>query len=145
MWNKRKSVKDTKSKLQLLKRFLSGEDVVNDILNDGIPKITGMVLVSNDLSKLTTEQLHELNAIEDKTERGRRAKEIGVRKVFGASLFQIIVLLSRSFFRQLLLAGLIGIPLSALFLYSFLNQFAYRINPLAGIVVAAVRYHTETI
>ena len=64
----------------------------------------------------------------------KREKEIGVRKVFGASLFQIIVLLSRSFFRQLLLAGLIGIPLSALFLYSFLNQFAYRINPLAGYI-----------
>ena len=65
-----------KDKLKLLKRFIMGDDVRNDILN-GIDPITGIrVIDTSDLSKLNAEQLNELLAIKDETERAVRVKEI---------------------------------------------------------------------
>jgi putative ABC transport system permease protein len=58
----------------------------------------------------------------------RRTKEIGVRKVIGASATGIVVLLSRDFVRLVLLAVLIATPIAWFVLHKWLGNFAYRIS-----------------
>jgi ABC-type antimicrobial peptide transport system permease subunit len=56
----------------------------------------------------------------------QRTKEIGVRKVLGASISQIVVLLSTDFMMLILLAFLIAVPLAWWAMHSWLENFAYR-------------------
>ena len=58
----------------------------------------------------------------------RRRKEIGVRKVLGASSLNIIYLLSGDFTKLVLAAILFTLPLSWLAARQWLNNFAYRID-----------------
>ena len=58
----------------------------------------------------------------------RRTKEIGIRKVLGASEGNIVVLLSRNFVKLVFIAILIASPIAWYFLNSWLQDFAYRIN-----------------
>jgi len=60
----------------------------------------------------------------------QRIKEIGIRKVHGASMNNIIVLLSREFIRWVLLANIIAWPIAYLALDKWLQNFAYRIEVL---------------
>lgn len=57
-----------------------------------------------------------------------RRKEIGIRKVMGASITTIMTLLSRSFLKLLLIAGCIALPIGYLLSFFFLNIFANRIT-----------------
>ncbi len=57
-----------------------------------------------------------------------RTKEIGVRKVLGASVTSIVTLLSKDFLKLVSLAILIASPLAAYFLSIWLQDFAYRID-----------------
>jgi ABC-type antimicrobial peptide transport system permease subunit len=57
----------------------------------------------------------------------QRTKEIGVRKVLGASVPGIIFLLSREFTRWVLLANMIAWPLAFFFMKNWLQNFAYQI------------------
>jgi putative ABC transport system permease protein len=56
----------------------------------------------------------------------QRTKEIGVRKVLGASITQILAMLSKDFFKLLLLAYVLAIPLGYFAADSWLSDFAYR-------------------
>ena len=56
----------------------------------------------------------------------RRTKEIGVRKVLGASISNVVLLLSREFIKWILLANLIAWPLAWLYLNAWFKDFAYR-------------------
>jgi putative ABC transport system permease protein len=58
----------------------------------------------------------------------RRTKEIGIRKVVGASVRQIIMLLLRDFIGLVLIAFMISIPISWYGLDTWLEAFAYRTN-----------------
>jgi ABC-type antimicrobial peptide transport system permease subunit len=58
----------------------------------------------------------------------QRTKEIGIRKVMGAAVTSIIFLIIREFFKLILIAFLIAIPLSYLSIVKWLQDFAYRIN-----------------
>jgi putative ABC transport system permease protein len=58
----------------------------------------------------------------------QRTKEIGIRKVLGASLGQIGLLISKDFIMIVLLANAISIPIAYLLMDSWLNGFANRIN-----------------
>jgi putative ABC transport system permease protein len=57
---------------------------------------------------------------------GKRIKEVGVRKVMGASVAQIMHLLSVSFVKMILIAAAIAIPLGYLLGSLFLNIFTYH-------------------
>jgi ABC-type antimicrobial peptide transport system permease subunit len=56
----------------------------------------------------------------------RRIKEIGIRKVFGASVSSIIMLLNREFTRWVLLAGIVAFPIAWYAMNKWLQHFAYR-------------------
>jgi ABC-type antimicrobial peptide transport system permease subunit len=69
----------------------------------------------------------------------RRKKEIGIRKVLGASVKQLLVLLSQEFVLLIAFAFLIAIPLTWWMMHGWLANYAYRItiNPLIFLLVAA--------
>ena len=58
----------------------------------------------------------------------RKIKEIGIRKVLGASVWQILVHLSRSFALLVFLAFVVFSPITYLMMGQWLENFAYRIN-----------------
>jgi len=58
----------------------------------------------------------------------QRTKEIGIRKVLGASDSKIFLLLSKEFVRWVLLANLIAWPISYFAMNKWLQNFAYRIH-----------------
>jgi len=58
----------------------------------------------------------------------QRKREIGVRKVLGASVFSIVYLLSTGFTRLILLAIVIAVPVSWYAINSWLEGFAYHIE-----------------
>ncbi len=57
-----------------------------------------------------------------------RRKEIGIRKVMGASVTVIMALLSKGFLKLLLLAGCIALPIGYIVGFFFLNIFANRVT-----------------
>jgi putative ABC transport system permease protein len=78
----------------------------------------------------------------------QRIKEIGVRKVLGASTGSIVTLLSTDFLKLVALAAVIAFPVGWLAMHSWLADFAYRISIqwwvffAAGILAAAVALFT---
>ena len=58
----------------------------------------------------------------------RRIKEIGIRKVMGASEWKIIELLSADFAKMIVVAIVIALPLSFYFTKNWLDGFAYKID-----------------
>ena len=67
----------------------------------------------------------------------QRTKEIGIRKVLGASVQQIWILLSKDFIVLVLLSCLIAAPISFYFLHNWLMNYDYRINIGAGVFVVS--------
>jgi putative ABC transport system permease protein len=58
----------------------------------------------------------------------QRTKEIGIRKVMGATLSSILFLLSKEFTKWVLVANIIAWPVAFLAMRGWLNNFAYRIT-----------------
>ena len=56
----------------------------------------------------------------------RRIKEIGIRKVLGASISTIVYLISKEFTKWVLIANIIAWPLAYYLMNNWLNNFAYR-------------------
>jgi putative ABC transport system permease protein len=78
----------------------------------------------------------------------KRIKEIGVRKVLGASVKNIVLLLSGNFLKLVILANLIAWPIAWVFMHKWLEDFAYRVNiswyifALAGIISILIAFFT---
>ncbi len=78
----------------------------------------------------------------------QRRKEIGVRKVLGASVVEITTLLSKDFLQLVLLAFLIATPVAWYFLNKWLEDFAYKITigwwifPVAGVLTLIIALFT---
>jgi len=70
----------------------------------------------------------------------RRTKEIGIRKVFGASVTKIITLLSREFIKLVIIATVIAIPMAYLVLRMILQVFflKIRLDPIVFILIAVI-------
>lgn len=67
----------------------------------------------------------------------QRAKEIGIRKVFGATVTQVMVLLSRDFVRLILISLVIAIPITWYGINKWLEGFAYRVAFSIPLVIVA--------
>jgi len=78
----------------------------------------------------------------------RRKKEIGIRKVLGASITNIILLLSTNFLKFVLFANLVAWPLAYYWTQKWLQEFAYRINLtlwpfiLSGVLALIIAFFT---
>ncbi|UII29782.1 ABC transporter permease [Fulvivirga ulvae] len=85
----------------------------------------------------------------------RRTKEIGIRKVIGASVKSIVVLLSKEFVVLVLIATAIAFPVAWYFMDTWLQAFAYRIELInevptfvlsaaiaLSIIILTMSYHT---
>jgi putative ABC transport system permease protein len=81
----------------------------------------------------------------------KRIKEIGIRKVMGASIQNIVGLLSRQFVGLVLLAILIAVPLAGYAIHRWLEDYAYRISiswwvfVLAAVLAMAIALVTVSI
>ncbi|MDB5116589.1 MAG: FtsX-like permease family protein [Mucilaginibacter sp.] len=84
----------------------------------------------------------------------QRKKEIGLRKVLGAPVHSIILMLSQDFIRLIIIALLITSPISWWAMHNWLQKFAYRINipiwvfilsGLAAIVIALITISFQSI
>ncbi|HSP86653.1 MAG TPA: ABC transporter permease [Ignavibacteriaceae bacterium] len=67
----------------------------------------------------------------------QRTKEIGVRKVLGASVSGIVFLFTKDFLKLVLIAVIIATPLAYFILNRWLEDFAYRVNISPVIFIAA--------
>ena len=67
----------------------------------------------------------------------QRTKEIGIRKVLGSSVMQIVTLLSVDFTRWVVLANFIAWPLTWYAMNLWLNEFVYRMNMNIGIFLVS--------
>ncbi len=78
----------------------------------------------------------------------QRTKEIGVRKVMGATVVSIVNLLSKDFLKLVLIAFVIASPIAWFGMYKWLQNFAYRINlnvwafVLAGLLAVFIAFAT---
>ena len=71
----------------------------------------------------------------------RKTKEVSIRKILGASVRQIWLLLSQEFLVLILIGGLAAIPLGAIILERWLASFTYRIDmpwPVFGLAIGLV-------
>jgi putative ABC transport system permease protein len=58
----------------------------------------------------------------------QRTKEIGIRKTLGASIPEIVVLLSKQFTKWVVLANIIAWPVAYYVMDNWLENFAYRVD-----------------
>ena len=78
----------------------------------------------------------------------QRTKEIGVRKVLGASIQQVVFLLSKEFLIMVGIALLIATPITWFAMHNWLQEFAYRIDIswttfiLAGVIALVIAFIT---
>jgi putative ABC transport system permease protein len=81
----------------------------------------------------------------------RRTKEIGIRKVNGAKVFDVITLLNRDFIRWVLVAFIMAVPFAWYSMHKWLEHFAYRtsltwwIFSLAGLIAMAIALLTVSL
>lgn len=95
-----------------------------DALRIDIPEITAGALLSSNGSQVTVQ--------------GTKTKEVGIRKVLGASAGNIVYLSSKEFTILISIAFVIAAPLAYFMTSSWLLDFVYRIKPGVGVFVIAV-------
>jgi putative ABC transport system permease protein len=84
----------------------------------------------------------------------RRIKEIGIRKVLGSSISEIIFLISKDFLKWVLIANLIAWPAAYYFMSKWLENFAYRtaisywafiISAFIALIIALLTVSSQTL
>ena len=78
----------------------------------------------------------------------RRKKELGIRKVLGATVQGLFVLLSKDFIKLVIVAFVIASPIAWIIMHNWLGDFAYRIDIswwifiIAGLLAVSVALAT---
>jgi putative ABC transport system permease protein len=84
----------------------------------------------------------------------QRRKEIGIRKVTGASIFQIVTLLNKDFILLVIIAFIIAVPVGWYIMSQWLQEFAYRtdlswwifaLSALIAVVIALVTVSFQSV
>jgi len=70
----------------------------------------------------------------------KRIREIGIRKVLGATVMQLLMLIAKEFLRLVLLAFVIAVPLTWWAMHNWLEKYTFRINinPLIFLLVGGL-------
>ena len=74
----------------------------------------------------------------------KRIKEVGIRKILGSSVSQVVILLSQDLLKPVVIAALVAIPLGYIAMHAWLQNFAYQtslswwIFPIAALVTLSV-------
>jgi len=121
-----------KSITETWKKFTNGRDLNCFVLNE---KIERMYIAEIKIGQITTVfsfiaifiaclGLFGLAAFITE----RRIKEIGIRKVLGASVTEIVFLLSKQFSKWVIIANIIAWPIAYYLMNNWLQDFAYRIE-----------------
>ncbi|UCE07810.1 MAG: ABC transporter permease [bacterium] len=58
----------------------------------------------------------------------RKTREIGIRKILGSSVVNIVILLTKEFTKLVIIANIIAWPIGYYFMNKWLQDFAYRVN-----------------
>lgn len=66
----------------------------------------------------------------------KRFREIGIRKVLGASVQQVLVLISREFLKLVLIAFLIAVPVAWWAMYQWLQKYTYHVGISVWLFIA---------
>ncbi len=80
-----------------------------------------------------------------------RTKEIGIRKVNGASVAEIVIMLNKEFVKWVVIAFVVAVPIAYYAMYRWLENFAYKtalswwIFVLAGIIVLGIALITVSL
>jgi len=78
----------------------------------------------------------------------QRTKEVGVRKVLGASVYSIVLLLSKDFLKLVVIGIVIASPLAWYAMNLWLEEYAYKVDiewwvfALAGLVAILIAFVT---
>ena len=78
----------------------------------------------------------------------KRTKEIGIRKVLGATMPNLVMLLSKDFLLLISMANLVALPLAGVLIKKWLENYAFRINlawdmfVIPALIVAAIAVAT---
>ncbi|HEX8332681.1 MAG TPA: FtsX-like permease family protein, partial [Segetibacter sp.] len=78
----------------------------------------------------------------------QRIKEIGIRKVLGASVANVVGLLSKDFLKLVMVSLIIAVPIGWYAMNNWLRDFAYRVDiqwwifPLAGSLAVLIAFFT---
>jgi putative ABC transport system permease protein len=81
----------------------------------------------------------------------QKIKEVGIRKVLGATVSQIVMLFSKEFVGLVILAFLIAAPVAYYFMHGWLQEFTYRTNlswwvfALAGLLTVVIALATISV
>jgi putative ABC transport system permease protein len=84
----------------------------------------------------------------------QRTKEIGIRKVLGASVMSIVTMLSKNFLKPVLIASVIAFPIAWWMMNKWLEDFPYRVTiswwifgiaAIAALVIALITVSFQTI
>jgi len=67
----------------------------------------------------------------------QRTKEIGIRKVLGASISQVLLLLTSDFIILVIISCILASPIAFYFLQNWLQQYYYRIHIGPGVFIAS--------
>lgn len=68
----------------------------------------------------------------------QRTKEVGIRKVLGASFMHIVVLFAKEFFLLIIIAFLVAAPVAYFVMHSWLENFAYQVDIGSGTFIVAI-------
>jgi putative ABC transport system permease protein len=103
-------------------------DYMSDLVNGQYTLLNGILSTTNFIAFLTilvaSMGMFGLIALLAK----QKVKEIGVRKVLGASIQNIVTMLSKDFLKLVLVASVIALPVAWYAMHNWLNDFAYRIE-----------------